>query len=134
MGSMNDSGKDKKRKKSEKPALKQKSADALKQKSADALKRKSEDALKQKSAHDIESIFAKKAAPSVEKPKSETMKKSQTKKSPHQDDDGFGDTRGLLKQRRPTTEEGYPIYSVEDMKIGRGGDTPDCPFDCDCCF
>ena len=32
------------------------------------------------------------------------------------------------------TKEGFKIYTTEDLKIGQGGDTPDCPFDCDCCF
>lgn len=31
------------------------------------------------------------------------------------------------------TEDGLPIYSVEELKIGLGGDTPECPFDCHCC-
>eukprot|EP00941_MAST-03F_sp_MAST-3F-sp1_P004360 g4360.t1 len=32
------------------------------------------------------------------------------------------------------TEEGLPIYSAESLNIGKGGGTPDCPFDCWCCF
>ena len=32
------------------------------------------------------------------------------------------------------TEEGFKIYSAEELNIGKGGDTPDCPFDCNCCF
>ena len=41
-----------------------------------------------------------------------------------------------VKKSGPTkyTEEGYKIYSAADLKLGQGGDTPDCPFDCDCCF
>ncbi len=49
-------------------------------------------------------------------------------------DDEFADSRGLKKKRRPTTDEGYPIYSAIELKVGQGGDTPDCPFECDCCF
>eukprot|EP01130_Rhizamoeba_saxonica_P004134 TRINITY_DN1704_c0_g1_i1.p2 TRINITY_DN1704_c0_g1~~TRINITY_DN1704_c0_g1_i1.p2 ORF type:complete len:110 (+),score=30.09 TRINITY_DN1704_c0_g1_i1:3-332(+) len=33
-----------------------------------------------------------------------------------------------------TTEEGYRIYTLDELNIGKGGDTPDCPFDCQCCF
>lgn len=32
------------------------------------------------------------------------------------------------------TEEGYRIYTAEELGIGKGGGTADCPFDCDCCF
>ena len=32
------------------------------------------------------------------------------------------------------TKEGYKIYTAEELNIGMGGDTPDCPFDCNCCF
>ena len=33
------------------------------------------------------------------------------------------------------SELGMNIYSVGDLKIGAGaGDTPQCPFDCQCCF
>ena len=31
-------------------------------------------------------------------------------------------------------EDGLPIYTAKSLGIGRGGDTPDCPFDCWCCF
>ena len=29
---------------------------------------------------------------------------------------------------------GLPIYSMDQLKMGKGGGTPACPFDCDCCF
>ena len=32
------------------------------------------------------------------------------------------------------TEEGFKIYKEKDLKIGKGGNTKDCPFDCECCF
>ncbi|CAO1621251.1 unnamed protein product [Jaminaea pallidilutea] len=45
---------------------------------------------------------------------------------------GFMDSRG---SKRGRTEEGYAIYSAEELKISKGaGDTPLCPFDCTCCF
>jgi len=31
-------------------------------------------------------------------------------------------------------DDGTPIYSVEQLRIGKGGGTKDCPFDCWCCF
>lgn len=33
------------------------------------------------------------------------------------------------------TEEGYAIYDEEELGLAKyGGNTPLCPFDCDCCF
>ncbi len=31
-------------------------------------------------------------------------------------------------------EEGLPVYSTEELNIGTGGNTDQCPFDCSCCF
>ncbi|CAM9289778.1 unnamed protein product, partial [Discosporangium mesarthrocarpum] len=31
-------------------------------------------------------------------------------------------------------EDGLPIYTWESLRIGQGGGTDLCPFDCDCCF
>lgn len=31
------------------------------------------------------------------------------------------------------TEEGFLIFSEEELKLNGGGGTPLCPFDCDCC-
>lgn len=31
-------------------------------------------------------------------------------------------------------EEGLPIYSTEELNVGKGGSTGACPFDCGCCF
>ena len=43
-----------------------------------------------------------------------------------------------VKEAKPKaarfTEEGYRIYTTDELKIGKGGDTEDCPFDCNCCF
>ncbi|KAI8082747.1 uncharacterized protein BX664DRAFT_338974 [Halteromyces radiatus] len=48
------------------------------------------------------------------------------------DDDAFGDSRG--KKAKRMTDDGYPLFDVKDLRIGEGKDTPDCPFDCQCCF
>ncbi|CEM07797.1 unnamed protein product [Vitrella brassicaformis CCMP3155] len=40
----------------------------------------------------------------------------------------------LANRPRRYTEEGWPIYTEEELRIGQGGGTPLCPFDCDCCF
>jgi hypothetical protein len=31
-------------------------------------------------------------------------------------------------------ESGYPVYKAHLLKVGEGGGTPLCPFDCNCCF
>lgn len=36
---------------------------------------------------------------------------------------------------RKKTEEGYKIFTMDELKIGQGsGETADCPFDCKCCY
>ena len=37
-------------------------------------------------------------------------------------------------QARQKTEEGLAIYKEEELNLGKGGDSPDCPLDCACCF
>lgn len=32
------------------------------------------------------------------------------------------------------TKEGYKIYKPEELKMGRGGGSDLCPFDCECCY
>ena len=41
-----------------------------------------------------------------------------------------------LSKGRKKTEEGFNIYTEEELKLAeeKGGDTADCPFDCECCF
>ena len=48
--------------------------------------------------------------------------------------DGMQDVRGMGSKVRPLTDDGLPVYSAQEMKIGMGGDTDQCPFDCACCF
>ncbi|KAI8621438.1 hypothetical protein BC830DRAFT_1077155 [Chytriomyces sp. MP71] len=51
------------------------------------------------------------------------------------DDDGFSDSRGLKKGSRKSTDDGLRVFDNVELQIGAGaGDTPDCPFDCWCCF
>lgn len=35
---------------------------------------------------------------------------------------------------RIDAESGLPVYKAHILKVGEGGGTPLCPFDCDCCF
>ena len=47
-------------------------------------------------------------------------------------DDLFGREEGKGRKR---TEEGYRIYTEEELGLNKkGGDTDLCPFDCDCCY
>ncbi|TPX59386.1 hypothetical protein PhCBS80983_g02541 [Powellomyces hirtus] len=50
------------------------------------------------------------------------------------DDGAFGDSRGALKGKRKT-EDGLGLFTTDELNIGKGeGDTPQCPFECWCCF
>lgn len=35
---------------------------------------------------------------------------------------------------RIDAESGLPVYKAHLLKVGEGGGTPLCPFDCNCCF
>ncbi|KIY45436.1 DUF1764-domain-containing protein [Fistulina hepatica ATCC 64428] len=63
--------------------------------------------------------------------KPSTLKKNS--KPPTGDDQAtFRDSRGTGPRRK--TEEGWSIYKEDELGIGNeGGDTPLCPFDCQCC-
>ncbi|KAJ3822993.1 hypothetical protein F5880DRAFT_584347 [Lentinula raphanica] len=50
------------------------------------------------------------------------------------EEEKFKDSRGSGPRRK--TEEGWSIYKADELGIrddDEGGDTPLCPFDCDCC-
>lgn len=49
-------------------------------------------------------------------------------------DEPIADTRGTRKRARPLTDDGLPIYTDKEMRIGQGGSTAECPFDCSCCY
>ncbi|KAJ6994743.1 hypothetical protein NC653_017520 [Populus alba x Populus x berolinensis] len=66
-----------------------------------------------------------------EKPKLTTKQKK--KKSKEDEEGRFTD---LPCRSRKKTEDGLNIYTEEELGFSKssGGDTPLCPFDCDCCF
>ncbi|KAF8622231.1 hypothetical protein AX15_007171 [Amanita polypyramis BW_CC] len=69
------------------------------------------------------------------RPKAERAReKLKTRPAPVKDNNGgakFRDSRGSVSRR--TTEEGWPIYGEDELGIHNGGgDTPLCPFDCNC--
>jgi len=59
--------------------------------------------------------------------------KQKRKAEPDGEERAFRDSRG--QEPRKKTEEGWNIYKEDELGIKEtGGDTPLCPFDCDCCF
>ncbi|EEB07170.1 hypothetical protein SJAG_02251 [Schizosaccharomyces japonicus yFS275] len=95
---------------------------------------------------EIDEIFASKKKTSTEKSSSKDQKeskkddkkpeqvnvaKSQMKPKKMPKDDLFADPKGNTGRKR--TEEGFLVYDEDELRIGKGGDTPLCPFDCDCC-
>lgn len=82
----------------------------------------------------IDEIFSKvrvKKKDDSKENKKETMqvKKSIKKKTPKVK------TYPECKQvRRMDAVSGLPIYTLQELNIGQGKNTKDCPFDCDCCF
>lgn len=75
---------------------------------------------------------ASEAATAASKPKK--GKKKATAAAPPDDLASFTSSRGLDDSRK-RTEEGYRIYTEEELGLNStgGGDTPLCPFDCNCC-
>ncbi|KAI0824278.1 hypothetical protein BC628DRAFT_460065 [Trametes gibbosa] len=68
----------------------------------------------------------------AEKPAVSVTKPAKIKKT-REDEDRFKDSRGTGPRRK--TEEGFSIYKENELGITeQGGDTPLCPFDCQCCF
>ncbi|KAK9904167.1 hypothetical protein WJX75_005718 [Coccomyxa subellipsoidea] len=46
-------------------------------------------------------------------------------------DDFFGSGPGKARRK---DADGFTIYTEDELKVGKGGKTPLCPFDCECCF
>lgn len=104
-------------------------------------------AKKQAIKSEIDDLFAKKkkviAKPVnlEDKPRKTADKKTNEVKPPVKapaQDTKDAAVKDSTKEKKPKaarfTEEGFRIYSTEDLNIGKGGDTKDCPFDCNCCF
>jgi hypothetical protein len=90
---------------------------------------------------DIDEIFAKKtpSKPAVTIPVKSSVTRSVN------DNDDFADIRGIKKRIilsstvwltrvGKRTSDGLTLYQEDELRIGQGGDTPLCPFDCDCCM
>ncbi|KAL1749032.1 hypothetical protein HDZ31DRAFT_59626 [Schizophyllum fasciatum] len=65
-------------------------------------------------------------------PAATSKTKPSKKPKPSADDEKFKDSKGSRSRRQ--TDEGWSIYKVDELGIDEtAGDTPLCPFDCDCC-
>jgi hypothetical protein len=56
------------------------------------------------------------------------------KKKAGSSSDPFATATQLNKAQLDYTDEGWKIYTPQELSIGNGGDTDLCPFDCQCCF
>lgn len=52
---------------------------------------------------------------------------------PMAEDDTFFDSRGLHNKKRQKVD-GVFVYNLDELGVGKGGDTEECPFDCKCCY
>jgi outer membrane biosynthesis protein TonB len=104
-----------------------------------------------KPVNEIEEIFQttkskkRKEKPSEEteqgQPEKKVKKDGKDKKGKKKKEKKSGPGRLLddgpeAKARRRRTNDGFAIYSAEELGFGNtnAGGTPLCPFDCDCCF
>ncbi|KAF9435452.1 hypothetical protein BGZ76_006265 [Entomortierella beljakovae] len=49
-------------------------------------------------------------------------------------DDGPDSDDELEKKGKRKTDDGLRLFDINDLNIGKGGETDKCPFDCECCF
>eukprot|EP00742_Colponemidia_sp_Colp-10_P008673 GILJ01009408.1.p1 GENE.GILJ01009408.1~~GILJ01009408.1.p1 ORF type:complete len:147 (-),score=23.76 GILJ01009408.1:52-492(-) len=86
-----------------------------------------------KKVSEIDDIFQeRKKAPTLSSIPEMTMAVAKPRKK-HPKNEGSA-SNPLGSQSRKQTEEGFKVYHEDELKIGKGGDTPLCPFDCNCCF
>ncbi|OCH96517.1 hypothetical protein OBBRIDRAFT_809026 [Obba rivulosa] len=72
------------------------------------------------------------AAAAPRPPKALAAASKKRPKAGREDEERFKDSRGAGSRR--TTEEGWAVYKEDELGItDQGGDTPLCPFDCQCC-
>jgi hypothetical protein len=84
--------------------------------------------------NEIDDIFGD-AMDKIAKQIKETKASKATEKraAPATEDDEFFDSRGLLNKKRKKVDGVY-VYYLDELGVGQGGGTPDCPFDCKCCY
>jgi hypothetical protein len=88
-----------------------------------------EQAFKTKSTEQKEKLAKASAPPEKSNKKSEVRKTKISKEAKKATTKGQKDSSGRQK-----TGDGYNLYKEDELDLGKGGDTPECPFDCACCF
>ncbi|OMP06354.1 hypothetical protein CCACVL1_01613 [Corchorus capsularis] len=108
------------------------------------MEQKKQSSTPKKAGNEIDEIFAGKKRKKPEEKKSEksngdeiskskSMKKKK-KKSKEGKEEGRKEPRSSGSRKK--TGDGFAIYTEEELGINKAdaGNTPLCPFDCDCCF
>ena len=126
--------------------------DLRKNKQDDASKSKASESKKrafQNSATDIDLLFTDVKSKKTEKKNTVEVvpaEKLKVKKKKNTVDEGGGsygiitsdEYKTIISPEAPLEridpETGFPVYKAHLLKVGEGGGTPLCPFDCDCCF
>jgi len=78
---------------------------------------------------EIDDIFSKRSEVRPRQTEKKTSKGNNKRKL---DDEQDWTGKERKKQAR-YTNDGLKIYTLEELGINKGRDTPLCPFDCDCC-
>ncbi|XP_024012181.1 uncharacterized protein C6G9.01c [Eutrema salsugineum] len=86
---------------------------------------------------EIDEIFGgrkKKKIPELEKPESKEEVAKKERKRKRNELDGFNNNPKSRPRKR--TKDGLPVFTEDELGINKAyaGDTPLCPFDCNCCF
>jgi hypothetical protein len=125
------------------------SAQAQESKLQKKIPSKSQPEMKKKNdqVNDIDDIFS-----SMKKNKQEDQNKAQSSKGTIALKESsvklrtMDSSHGLIKSKNPSIispeapleridkTTGLPVYKAHLLKVGEGGGTPLCPYDCDCCF
>jgi len=87
---------------------------------------------------EIDDLFASASAKKKQKRKAEEGEREKfnerKRKNKKYKGEGVENEQNDLKPVRFDNESGLPVYTEESLRIGQGGGTADCPFDCTCCY
>ncbi|KAK3287486.1 hypothetical protein CYMTET_5006 [Cymbomonas tetramitiformis] len=88
--------------------------------------------------NEIDDIFASKKAKTRLEEEKQAEKEAQQAKLKETEVEEENETYlapgGASAGERAKTKDGLLIFSDKEMNIGNGKDTPECPFDCWCCY
>ncbi|KAJ1411764.1 hypothetical protein B484DRAFT_455530 [Ochromonadaceae sp. CCMP2298] len=100
-----------------------------------------------KANREIDDLFSVKKADKVDRESLEPAKKVKKVRAVQAEVEPDVGVYGIMKSNirssiispeapvhRICAESGLPVYKAALLKVGEGGGTPLCPFDCDCCF